>query len=472
MKKILLCVTIALPFLLFSQDKKTAAILKSAMLAAEKNAAISYLMAAKYKLPNERDTFFHTTEVLLERLKGDTITESKLRIKRNDNSTYIYDGKRFLMYRNTDSVYFLAKTPEKIQEAIENEGFLSFETLYEYILPSKWNNILQDAAVAQITNVSLDTVNKNLCHHIDVAYKDDSTLQNRLAHYWIDSKTFILRKYVYEVDYKGSHQYVEQVMSNIQENPYFLANERILRPLNRFNTDIPRAYKLQNTHLVEMLKTDVDTTSATVSKDSIIVTKVIMIDSTKTDTILLKLPPVEPIVEIAINPTPVTPVVEIKKDSLPAPVPVVVETPKTPISLLQKGELAPNFNLTTADNSQISLQDLRNKVVLINFWDRSCDTCINILPTLQNLQNRYADRGFVVLELYTSDAVKDTFHTLSNVKYKIGLNAQQVATEYHVQNYPTLYLIDRDGKVFDVASGRVAIKEEEWNVKIEACLQK
>lgn len=453
------------------------------MIAAEKNGAVSYQLAAKYKLPNERDTFFHQTSVLIERLKGDTITESKWLVKRNQNKVYVYDGYRLLMLNHEDSTAFLAKTPSKIIETIDNEGFLTFEMLNEYILPSRWNQLLQDSTIQQITNVSLDTVQKNLCHHLDVAYKDDANLQNRLVHYWIDSKTFILRKYVYEVDYDGSHQYVEQVMSDILLNPYFLANERILRPLNKFNTQIPHGYKTEENPLVETIKPVVDTLAALIAKDSGIVVQVVTIDTAKTDTILLNLPPISPITEekkdtISLNIAPISPITETKKDSIIAistPKDTLIKNPVSPtitLSPLQKGDIAPNFSLSTIDGSLISLQDLRNKVVLINFWDRSCDTCINILPILQNLQNRYVDRGFVVLELYTSDAVKDTFHTLSNVKYKIGLNAQQVATEYHVQNYPTLYLIDRDGKIFDVSTGRVAIKEEEWMGKIEACLVK
>lgn len=469
------------------------------MVAAEKNTAISYHLAAKYKLPNEKDTFFHQTEVLIERLKGDTLTESKLRIKRNGNTSYIYDGSRFLMLNHKDSLAFLAKTPSNIREAIENEGFLSFELLYEYIFPSKWNQLFQDSSIQQITNISIDTINKNLCHHIDIAYKDDANLENRLVHYWIDNKTFILRKYVYEVDYEGSHQYVEELMTEIQPNPYFLANERILHPVNMFNTQILQGYKLKEKMLDETTKPAIDTLAELIAKDSGIVATVIMVDTTKTDTIALNLPPVSPITAIkkdSISTNVVSPIIEEKKDSIAlniAPIPPITEVKKDSISVittpkdsliatvispkislppLQKGENAPNFSLSTTEGTTISLQDLRNKVVLINFWDRSCDTCINILPTLQNLQNRYTDRGFVVLELYTSDAVKDTFHTLSNVKYKIGLNAQQVATEYHVQNYPTLYLIDRDGKIFDVSAGRVAIKEEEWNGKIEACLSK
>lgn len=374
------------------------------------------------------------------------------------------------MLRNVDSLAFCAKTPAQIAETIDNEGFLAYEALYEYIFPSKWEHLFQDTTIEQITYISLDSVGKLLCHHIDIAYKDNSALQNRLVHYWIDNQSFILRKYVYEVDYDGSHQYVEQHMKDIQANPYFLANERILRPINKFNTQIPRGYKSSETPLGEMTKpvVEIDTMAAIIAKDSGIVAQVVMLDSAKIDTIKLNLPSVLPITEINLPIAPILPITEIKKDTIIR----TIVVPKVVLSPLQKGESAPNFTLTTAEGGTISLKDLQNKVVLINFWDRSCDTCINILPVLQNLQNRYADRGFVVLELYTSEAVKDTFHTLSNVKYKIGLNAQQVAAEYHVQKYPTLYLIDKEGKIFEVATGRVAIKEEEWNGKIEACLVK
>src|ERR1041385_9219915 len=51
---------------------------------------------------------------------------------------------------------------------------------------------------------------------------------------------------------------------------------------------------------------------------------------------------------------------------------------------------APDFSITTADGEYISLDDLKGKVVLLDFWGTWCPPCVASVPALRDLQKRFA----------------------------------------------------------------------------------
>ena len=62
------------------------------------------------------------------------------------------------------------------------------------------------------------------------------------------------------------------------------------------------------------------------------------------------------------------------------------------VSMLKK-ETAPAVSFRTLDGQQVSTQDLRGKVVLVNFWATSCSTCIQEMPAMVQTYNKYRERG-------------------------------------------------------------------------------
>src|SRR5215469_14704210 len=64
---------------------------------------------------------------------------------------------------------------------------------------------------------------------------------------------------------------------------------------------------------------------------------------------------------------------------------------------------APEFRLTDADGKDVSLADLKGKVVLVNFWATWCDGCQTEIPWLVEFQRQYANRGFVVVGISMDD---------------------------------------------------------------------
>ncbi len=103
----------------------------------------------------------------------------------------------------------------------------------------------------------------------------------------------------------------------------------------------------------------------------------------------------------------------------------------------------------------LTIKELRGKVVLVDFWTYTCINCIRTLPYLKSWHEKYADKGFVIIGVHTPEfefekdyrnvakAVKDF-----GLKYPI-MQDNNYATWNAYQNHywPAKYLIDKNGKI-------------------------
>lgn len=58
---------------------------------------------------------------------------------------------------------------------------------------------------------------------------------------------------------------------------------------------------------------------------------------------------------------------------------------------------APEVTFTTLDGQKISMQSLRGKTVLVNFWATDCSGCIKEMPDLIHTYQQYKDKNLVVI---------------------------------------------------------------------------
>lgn len=120
------------------------------------------------------------------------------------------------------------------------------------------------------------------------------------------------------------------------------------------------------------------------------------------------------------------------------------------------GQLAPDFHATTLDGKDLTLSDLRGKVVLIDFWATWCGPCVAELPNVKKAWEKYGEKGFVVVSI-SFDKRADTARAFAE---KQGMKWPQVwvdnadksdlAKLYNVSGIPATFLIGRDGKVAGV----------------------
>ena len=67
-----------------------------------------------------------------------------------------------------------------------------------------------------------------------------------------------------------------------------------------------------------------------------------------------------------------------------------------------KAPLAPNAAYTLLDGSRSNIENLRGKVVLVNFWSTDCTTCVHEMPQIVATHEKFKARGFETLAVAMS----------------------------------------------------------------------
>jgi peroxiredoxin len=143
--------------------------------------------------------------------------------------------------------------------------------------------------------------------------------------------------------------------------------------------------------------------------------------------------------------------------------------------LLKKGEMAPEWILPVGDGGKISLKELRGKVVLLDFWGTWCVPCIKAMPDIQAIYDHFKNKDVMVIgvsvEMEKTAKPMDFIHK-KNYTYSIVLDGKQIVDLYKVKVFPTLYLIDRQGRIIhaEQSTSRENFKED-IIAKIEASLK-
>ncbi len=124
------------------------------------------------------------------------------------------------------------------------------------------------------------------------------------------------------------------------------------------------------------------------------------------------------------------------------------------------GVPAPLWTLDTPDGGSIALEDLRGKVVIMDFWATWCRPCRQVMPSLQVLHETYGDE-LVVIGVNTWEQEDPAAFMIENgYTYPIVINGDEVAQEYFVEGIPTFYVIAQDGTVAFHAVGADPANEE------------
>ena len=111
---------------------------------------------------------------------------------------------------------------------------------------------------------------------------------------------------------------------------------------------------------------------------------------------------------------------------------------------------APEFLLQDSAGKSVSIQKLRGKVVLLDFWATWCTGCKKEIPWFAEFQKKYGSRGFVVVGVSMDDAgwkVVKPFLADTKVPYRMLLGDETTGKRYGITSLPDTFLIDRDGKI-------------------------
>jgi len=117
---------------------------------------------------------------------------------------------------------------------------------------------------------------------------------------------------------------------------------------------------------------------------------------------------------------------------------------------------APDFTLRTMDGKNVRLQELRGRVVLVNFWATWCGPCRQEMPHLNKLFDKYQSSGFVMLGVNIDDDPANAIGVANKLgmRFPVLLDTdKKVSRLYDLNTMPSTVVIDRDGKVRYVHRG-------------------
>jgi peroxiredoxin len=153
--------------------------------------------------------------------------------------------------------------------------------------------------------------------------------------------------------------------------------------------------------------------------------------------------------------------------------PAPTQDPNKPLPL-PAGVLAPDFSLPSSDGKTFSLSQFRGKVVMLELFAPWCPHCQADAPIINQVYDKYKDKGVQVLmvsaspwshtleddqaaqktptPISMSDITwfRDTFGVVFPILFDKDLN---VAEKYGLAYYPTIYIIDKEGKIASNPAG-------------------
>lgn len=146
--------------------------------------------------------------------------------------------------------------------------------------------------------------------------------------------------------------------------------------------------------------------------------------------------------------------------------------------MLHIGDKAPLFQGNYYDGGKaFKLSDfIGKKVIIVDFWYTHCPPCVRAMPALSGLFDKYKEKG---LQVFGLNSVDNQPHSMPNLKkflkkrqlsYDVLMITPDVDIMYKISGYPTMYLVDKDGKIAYAEAGFDPESFETLKAKVEDLL--
>jgi thiol-disulfide isomerase/thioredoxin len=147
---------------------------------------------------------------------------------------------------------------------------------------------------------------------------------------------------------------------------------------------------------------------------------------------------------------------------------------------IQIGKPLPAFSLEDIEHENTFFTDeqFRGKVLLVQFWGTWCGPCVEEIPHIQSIYEKYHDQGLEILSIAAQET-KENIAKFRSTKFSMPWHHsllknstidKAVSSLFEITGYPTLILIDRDGRII---SRQGSIEGQDFEDKIsEACTNK
>jgi peroxiredoxin len=134
-----------------------------------------------------------------------------------------------------------------------------------------------------------------------------------------------------------------------------------------------------------------------------------------------------------------------------------------------KNKPAPVFKGATLDNKEISLEDLKGKIVIVDFWSLRCSACFKEIVDFNNMIKKYPKDKFAIISLLenTKEESLKRFEITTNgyrlkkpvfnndkIEFQIIPDAKEIMKLYTDGiAFPHTFIVDQDGQITFYMSG-------------------
>lgn len=132
---------------------------------------------------------------------------------------------------------------------------------------------------------------------------------------------------------------------------------------------------------------------------------------------------------------------------------------------------APDFSLTGFDGRNVTLNQLRGKVVIINFWASWCLPCREEAAYLENTWRKYQDQGVVFIGVDYVDTEKEARAYIQefDITYINGPDlGTRISQAYNIKGVPETFYVDKKGQLHGLDIG--PLKAPDLDNKIDELL--
>lgn len=137
-----------------------------------------------------------------------------------------------------------------------------------------------------------------------------------------------------------------------------------------------------------------------------------------------------------------------KKDETPKELSLAKSLTKNGFHLFNGNEAAPEIKATDLNGKVVKLSDYKGKLVLLNFWATWCPPCIEEMPSMEQLYDKFKDKDFALLAVSFEDKLKvKEFINLNEYKFTALVGQSETVTDYGVSNIPATFIVGKDGKL-------------------------
>ena len=118
------------------------------------------------------------------------------------------------------------------------------------------------------------------------------------------------------------------------------------------------------------------------------------------------------------------------------------------------GKKVPETILTTFDNNIISIRNLESKIVLLDFWELWCGSCIQSLPKVEAITKKYSSEGLITIGIIKDDLDRAKKHLSKEfITFKQVMGNKELISIFKVTSVPRYILIDRKGIIKNIYYG-------------------